>query len=79
MYTTDSNLRRYLVEELKSEGEFTESDQKSIEFAAEIDKLYPCESFQQSLVIGRRYIFRLCIGKCMTNIRNMESLQSTCI
>lgn len=54
MYTTDSNLRKYLVEELKSEGEFTESDQQAIEFAAEIDQLYPCESFQQTLVTGRR-------------------------
>ena len=79
MYTTDSNLRRYLVEELKSEGEFTESDQKAIEFAAEIDKLYPCESFQQSLAIGRRYICRLFVGKHMFNGRTTESWQSTCI
>lgn len=55
MYTTDSNLRGYLMEQLGTEGKFTETDQQAINFASEVDKMYPCQSYQEAMAVRLRY------------------------
>ncbi|KAF6025776.1 SPG11 [Bugula neritina] len=54
VYTTDTSLRRYLVKQLKMEGEFTESENQAIQFSTEFDELHPCQSFQLALEESRK-------------------------
>ena len=63
MYTTDSTLRGYLVKQLELEGEFSECEQKAITFSADLDKLYPCQSFQEVMAVRLRYVcsLRACV------------------
>ena len=54
MYTTDCKLREYLVEQLKLEGEFSEAEQEAIKLSEDVDRLYPCQSFQEAMSIRLR-------------------------
>jgi len=54
VYTTDTSLRRYLVKQLKMEGEFTESENQAIQFSTEFDELHPCQSFRLALEESRK-------------------------
>ncbi|XP_067933380.1 spatacsin-like [Watersipora subatra] len=57
LYTTDSALRDYLVQQLLLEGTFTAEEKKAIEFSAEINGLYPCQSFQHATALQQKANF----------------------
>jgi len=55
MYTSDSRLRSYLITELKSDtdAQFSQLEEQAIGMMAMLDKLYPCESFDTAVTLGK--------------------------
>lgn len=53
-YTTDTQLRSYLITELVSQSQTSGLSKEILDFSDLLSKLYPCESFQEALNTGRR-------------------------